>query len=32
MDVGVQDFGVTDVFEDPSSKVCQAAVLRQHQS
>lgn len=31
MDVGVQAFGVADVLEDPSSKVCQAAVLREHQ-
>lgn len=31
MDVCVQAFGVTDVFEDPGSKVCQAAVLRKHQ-
>lgn len=31
MDVGVQAFGVTDVLEDPGSKVRQAAVLRQHQ-
>jgi len=29
---GVQAFGVADVFEDPSSKVHQAAVLRQHQA
>lgn len=31
MDVGVQAFGVADVLEDPSAKVCQAAVLREHQ-
>lgn len=31
MDVRVQAFGVADVLEDPSSKVRQAAVLRQHQ-
>lgn len=32
MHVCVQAFGVADVFEDPGSKVCQAAVLRKHQS
>ena len=32
MDVCVQAFGVTDVFEDPGSEVHEAAVLRQHQA
>lgn len=32
MYVCVQAFGVTDMLEDPGSKIGQAAVLRQHQS
>lgn len=30
--MGVQAFGVADVFKDPGSQVCEAAVLREHQS
>lgn len=31
MYVGVQAFGVADMFKDPGSQVCEAAVLREHQ-
>lgn len=32
MDVCVQSFGVADVLKDPGSEICQARMLRQHQS